>query len=172
MTSTHREYVRVIRRPGLAAWIAYHEDDQLWHVEVFTPARNGVQYLETEYRGDQPTEDLLILHAFHFGHFSPRPCSLDRQFDPSMTHGVLAFLRHWCRVNSVDLGALMREAYPNETHRAEEDFEQIVAQAEWEGIEYPEPDDRYQTRRLLRALRDVGYDEIADVFVRAIRQLP
>jgi hypothetical protein len=172
MTSTQKKYVRVIRTPEVAAWIAYDEDDQLWHVEVFARTRNGIQYHEAEYPNDQPSVDILIRNAFHFGHFSPRPCSLDQQFDPSMTHTVLALLRHWCRIHSVDLERLMREAYPNEPQRAEEDFDEIVTQAEWEGIEYPKPDDRYQTRRLLRALRDVGYDEIADVFVQAIRQLP
>ena len=172
MTSTQRKYVSVIRTTKVAIWIAYHEDDQLWHVEVFARSRNGVQYHEAEYPGDQPSEDLVIRRAFYLGHFSPRPCSLDHQFDPSMKHAVLAFLDHWCRVHSVDRERLMREAYPNDPQRAEEDFDEIVAQAEWEGIEYPKPDDRYQTRRLLLALRDVGYDEIADVFVRAIRQLP
>ncbi|MDY6949283.1 MAG: hypothetical protein SXG53_26635 [Pseudomonadota bacterium] len=172
MTTTPRKYVCVIRTPLLAAWSAYDEDDQLWHVEAFVRGRLGVQYLETDYSGDQPLEEVMIRDAFHFGHFSPRPCSLDREFDPSMTHGVLAHLRHWCRTHSVDLDRLMKEAYPDSAHRTEEDFEQIVAQAEWEGIEYPEPDDRYQTRRLLLALRNVGYDEIAEVFVRVIRQLP
>jgi hypothetical protein len=130
-----------------------------------------VQHLQAQYEGDQPSEDLLSRHALDFGHFSPRPCSLDHQFDPSMTHGLLALLRHWCCVHSVDMETLMREAYSNEPHRAE-GIEEIVAQAEWEGIEYPKPDDRYQTRRLLLALRDVGYNEIATVFVRVLRQLP
>ena len=172
MASTYRKYVSIIRTTKFAIWIAHHEDAQLWHAEVFARSRNGIQYHEAEYPGDEPRVDDLIRNALHFGHFSPRPSSLDHQFDPSMTHAVLALLRHWCRVHSVDFQGLMREAYPNEPQRAEEDFEEIVAQAEWEGIEYPKPDDRYQTRRLLLALRDVGYDEIADVFVRTIRQLP
>src|SRR5438105_11335519 len=100
MTSTHRNYVSVIRTTKVAAWIAYQENDQLWHVEVFVRSRNGVLYHEAEYPGDQPSEDLLIRHACHFGHFSARPCSLDCQFDPSMRHAVLALLRHWCRVHS------------------------------------------------------------------------
>ncbi|MFL6605761.1 MAG: hypothetical protein ACJ8R9_31170 [Steroidobacteraceae bacterium] len=171
MTPTHRKYVPAIRTSKLAAWIEYNEGDQRWHVEAFARNREGVQHLEAKYEGNQPSEDLLIRHAFDFGHFSPRPCSLDRQFDPSMTHGLLALLRHWCRIHSVDIEKLMREAYPNEPHRAE-GIEEIVAQAEWEGIEYPPPDDRYQTRRLLLALRDVGYKEVAAVLVRVIRRLP
>lgn len=171
MTSTPRRFIRVIRNPEFAAWIAYDEVEQIWEAEVFVRTKNGVQYLEAEYPGAQPLEERLIREAFHFGHFSARPCSLERHFDPSMTHGVLALLRHWCRVHRVDLDALMRQAYPDETHRAAEDFDEIVAQAHWEGIEYPAPDDRYQTRRLLLALRAVGYNEIADAFIQAIRKL-
>jgi hypothetical protein len=171
-TTPPRKYVCVTRTPQVAAWSAFDEDDQVWHVEAYIRGKVGVQYLEAKYSGDQPLEELLIRDAFHFGYFSPRPCSLDQGFDPSMTHGVLAHLRHWCRTHSVDLETLMKEAYPDSAQRAEVDFEQIVAQAEWEGIEYPKPGDRYQTRRLLLALRTVGYNEIAEVFLRVMRQLP
>jgi hypothetical protein len=172
MTSTHRKYAAIIRTTQVAALIAYQEDDQFWHAEVFARRRNGVQHHEAEYQGDLPPLDLLMHNAVHLGHFSPRPCSLDHQFDPSMTRALLALLRHWCQVHSVDIESLMREAYHNEPYPSKEDFEEIVAQAEWEGVEYPKPDDRYQTRRLLLALRDVGYDEIADVLVQVVRRLP
>lgn len=169
MISTRRDYFRT---DEVAVWTACREVGQLWHIEVFARSPNGIHYHEAEYSGDHPSWDVLISNALHFGHFSPRPCSLDRPFDPSMTHGVLALLCHWCRVHSVDLETLMRKAYRNEPHLVEQNFVEIVAQAEWEGIEYPTPDDRYQTRRLLFALRDMGYDQIADVLVQAIRRLP
>jgi hypothetical protein len=169
MTSTDRDYVRAIRTPEVAAWLVYSAADQLWHAEVFARTRGGVQYLETEY-SEQPPVELLIRQAFHFGFFSPRPCSLERHIDPSMTHGVLALLRRWCSIHAVDLQALLRDAYTREPQRAQEDFDAIVEQAEWEGIEYPHADDRYQTRRMLLALRNVGYDEIAEAYIRLIRQ--
>jgi hypothetical protein len=171
MRPMHRKCLRVIRTPEVAACIAYHEDDQLWRAEIFARTQGGVQFLETAVPSGNPPEELLIHLAFHLGHFSPRPCSLDRQFDPSMTYGLLALLRHWCRIHTVDVSSLMREAFPHEL-LSTENFEEIVAQAEWEGIEYPRPDDRYQTRRLLLALRDVGYGEIAKVLIDVIRTLP
>ena len=171
MTSMHRKYLRVIRTSEVAAWISHHEDDQPRKAEIFARTQGGVQHLETDVPDDNPTEELLIRLVFHLGHFSPRPCSLDRQFDPSMTYGLLALLRHWCRVHDVDLGRLLRQAYPDES-LSTENFEEIVDQAEWEGIEYPRPDDRYQTRRLLLALRELGYGEIAKVLTGVIRTLP
>lgn len=68
------------------------------------------------------------------------------------------------------MDVLLRTAYADQPERLDEDFDAIVTQAEWEGIEYPEADDRYQTRRLLLALRDVGYDRLAAAFVPLARR--
>ncbi|MEJ1962923.1 MAG: hypothetical protein WDO56_15800 [Gammaproteobacteria bacterium] len=169
MTSTNHDYLHFLRTPQVAAWIAFSEEDQRWHVEVFARTSKGIEYLETEYDGDQPTEQQLVRDAFHYGFFSARPCRLDHRFDPSMTHGVLAMLHHWCQARSVDLQMLLTAAYADEPERMDENFDAIVAQAEWEGIEYPATEDRYQTRRLLLALRDVGYDKLAAAFVPLAR---
>ena len=170
MTSNYCDYVRYVRTPEVAAWIAFSEEDQRWHVEVFARTARGIEYLETEYHGEQPPLKQLQRDAYHYGFFSARPCRLEHRFDPSMTHGVLAMLRHWCQMRSVDFEALLRRGYADEPHRLDEDLDAIVTQAEWEGIEYPAPNDRYQTRRLLLALRDVGYDKIAAAFVPLARE--
>jgi hypothetical protein len=169
MTSINHDYLRFLRTPDVAAWVAFSEEDQRWHVEVFARTSKGVEYLETEYDGDQPTERQLVRDAFLYGFFSARPCRLEHRFDPSMTHAVIAMLHNWCQSRSVDVQQLLKVAYADEPERVDEDFEAIVAQAEWEGIEYPAPEDRYQTRRLLLALRDVGYDKLAAAFVPLAR---
>lgn len=92
MTSVNRDYVRFIRTDAVAAWIAFSDEDQRWHVEVFARTSKGIEYLETEYGGEQPSERQLVRDAFHYGFFSARPCCLEHRFDPSMTHGVLAML--------------------------------------------------------------------------------
>jgi hypothetical protein len=169
MTSIIPNSERVIKTPEVIVWIEYL-DGQRWYVEIFARRENGVQYFASECE-ERPSLDQLVRNAMKFGYFSPRPCSLDLQFDPSMKRGAFALLRHWCRVNSVDFESLMRDAYAGKPHPVA-DIDQVVAQAEWEGIDYPAPGDRYQTRRLLIALRDVGYHEIAEVLVGVIRQLP
>lgn len=170
MTAVHRDYIRTIRTSDFTAWIAFSEADQRWYVEVFARTTRGVHYLEVEHSGDQPTEQQLMRAAFHYGYFSPRPCRLDTRFDPSMMHAALALLRHWCNTRSVDFDALLKTAYEREPERLDESVPSIVAQAEWEGVEYPKAWDRFDSRHLLLALRDVGYDKIAAAFVPLVRQ--
>ncbi len=168
MTSISREYVCFVRTAEVAAWMAYREEDQLWHTETFARGRCGLYYLEGTYEGDQPEPATLIRQARIYGVFSPRPVRLDRAIDPSMTSGVLTMFVHWCLVHWVDPRTLIRQAYAGQPPYALQSLSRIVSQALWEGVLYPPQWSALACRELGHALVDVGYEELAAVFAQAL----
>ena len=168
MTSISREYVCFVRTADVAAWMAYREEDQLWHTETLARGRYGLYYLEGTYDGDQPEPATLIRQARIYGIFSPRPVRLDRTIDPSMTSGVLTMLIHWCLLHQLDPRSLVRQAYADQPPYALQSLMGVVSQALWEGVLYPPQWSASASRELGHALLDVGYDELAAVFAKTL----
>ncbi|MEJ1966514.1 MAG: hypothetical protein WDO56_35230 [Gammaproteobacteria bacterium] len=166
------EYVLGLRTAEVSAGLSFHEDDQLWHTNVFARARRGLYHLEGSYKGDAPSPAKLIRDARIYGRFSHRPVRMGRYFDASMRFGVLELLRHWCEERQVDVVALMHRAHPGELPNTSVDLEGIREQARWEGIVYPSQWTLALSRELARALLEVGYREVAQLIGRALVNTP
>ncbi len=168
MNPISHEYIRFVRSRDVATWISYHEDDQCWHTCTYVRGKRGVYCHTDVYGGDQPSVARVARHARARGRFSTRPCRMGQYFDSSMTHGAIALLCHWCACNHVDVRPLLLRMFGDEAPQTQTEFDDIAAQADWEGIVYPTYWNESLSHELCTALLEVGYVPLAAIFAKGL----
>lgn len=150
-------------------WMRYQPSGQIWYVEAFARCSGGIKHFLEAYAGElPPSADLIISDALGHGNFSPRPCRLDGNIDPSMCHCVLALLCRFCRERKIDLRELFDQGLLSHPRISKTDLAFVVLQGAWEGIAVPDQWSTEAIDALLTALVEVGYEELAGRLGRKI----
>jgi hypothetical protein len=153
------------RSPHRSIWMGFDQLKEAWVAEVFIRRVGCVFHLDASFPEGRPTLEQLEISALAAGTCSARPYQLSMDFDGSQTACVLALFAHLCRTQDRDPERLFTESQ-GRLICTTWDWEVIQAQADWEGVLYPEHWMQEEIHLLAEQIRQIGCPTLAERIVQ------
>jgi hypothetical protein len=128
-------------------------------IEAYLKVNRGI--LHTTYRDDDLPNEKLITYYAGKGYFSRRPYRLGQIGDVSIHYPVIAVFVQYCKDNQYSPSEILKEAYPNEDYVTEEELNDNIREAEWQGVEYVQAWNKDSFSKLLSSIRYINHHPIA-----------
>ena len=153
-----REGEAEIRTDVISAYGRYDERHEDFYAEVMGKSKTEI------YRANFRAENLNyeeILNQFSADNCQPRPVRLGDDFNGFWATCAIAFFINYCRRFCLDASDLYVQAYAGENGTlSEAEQDQILEDALWEGIQFPENWNPANLALLKKAITNINYHQL------------
>lgn len=105
----------------------------------------------------------IELQCRQYGHKSPRPYLPGQRCDGSIAAPVMFLLDDFCKRQGIDARLLNNQAYDYEAPTRKQEWENILAFAQWQGVQLPSTWNRSQYNLLQASLTAINVKSLSDL---------